>query len=87
MAFDFHFHIPDNSDQGQAIQRMADEQHITPEEAAARLLEEAARLHLHRSPAAQLMGAFSSEEDHELLEDAMSFAKRNRQADLRDFDL
>jgi hypothetical protein len=45
MAFDFHLHIPETSRSGQVIQMLAEERHITPEQAAERLLEEAAQLH------------------------------------------
>jgi hypothetical protein len=41
----FDLHIPENSRQGQVIQMIAAEQHITPEEAARRLLDEAVQLH------------------------------------------
>jgi hypothetical protein len=51
-------------------------------------LQEAAKVHLERSPAEQLMGAFSSSEDRQLIDEAMDFAKRNREIDLkRNFDL
>jgi len=46
MAFDFHLHIPESSRRGQVIQMIVAEQHITPEQAAERLLEEAAQLHV-----------------------------------------
>jgi hypothetical protein len=67
---------------------LAEQHHITPEQAAERLLKEAARFHLEPSPADQLIGAFSSPEDRQLIDEAMAFAQRNREIDLkRDFEL
>ncbi len=45
MAFDFHLHISETSRPGQVIHMLSEESHITPEQAAQQLLEEAARLH------------------------------------------
>ena len=41
MAFDLHISIPDNSPAGLAVQRLVSDEHMTPEQAVARILNEA----------------------------------------------
>jgi hypothetical protein len=49
MAFDIHLTIADDSPAAQILQDVIAQQHITPEEAASRLLNEAAQLHIKSS--------------------------------------
>jgi hypothetical protein len=87
MAFDIHLTIPEDSLAAQVVQRVVASEHITPEEAVTRILTEAAKLHGKKTPAEELIGAFSSPEDREVFDRAMESAKAYRaQFDrLRDF--
>jgi hypothetical protein len=61
MAFDFHLHVPETSRRGQVIQMLMAEEDITPEQAAERLLEEAAQLHLTSSEKPANIIAFNTD--------------------------
>lgn len=88
MSFDLHLTLPDHSPAAQAIQRVSVMAHISPEQAAAQLLDEAAKRHDEKTPAEELIGAFSSDEDSAVIDAAMKHVQELRQGDrLRDFDL
>lgn len=78
MTFDLHITIQDNSPAAHAVQNVAASHHITPEEAAMRLLTEAARTYGKKTPADELIGAFSSTEDSAIIDAAMASAKAHR---------
>jgi len=80
-AFDLHITIPDNSPAGQAVQRIVSTEHLTPEQAVTRMLTEAARRHGKKTPAEELIGAFSSLEDAAMIDDTMESARRLRAID------
>jgi hypothetical protein len=46
MAFELHISIPDHSPAGQAVQRLVSDEHVTPEQAVTRMLNEAVELRL-----------------------------------------
>jgi hypothetical protein len=86
MAFDLH--IPENSQRGQAIQMIVAEQHITPEEALGKIVDDGLRATLNgkKTPAEEMWGAFSSDEDSAITDEAMKYVHAMRQTDrLRDF--
>jgi hypothetical protein len=88
MAFDLHITLSESSREVQIIQQVATQEHITPEQAATRLIIEGAKLHGQKSPAEQMWGAFSSEEDSAITDEAMKHVRAMRQTDqLRDFGL
>jgi hypothetical protein len=88
MAFDLHITVPENSPAAHVVQQIAAAEHISPEQAATRLLTEAAKLHGKKTPAQELIGAFSSPEDRALMDDAMGFAKKMREIDAqRNFEI
>ena len=87
MAFDLHISIPDHSPAGQAVQRLVSDEHVTPEQAVTRILNEAARQHGKKTPAQEMWGAFSSPEDAAMLEEIVTEAYALRLADQpRDFE-
>ncbi len=59
--------------------RYAEETHVTPDEAAERLLRDALRH--QRTPAQRLIGLFSSPEDVALMEEVDRLIAEGRQAD------
>ena len=84
----FDLHIPEESQRGQSIQRIVTEQHLTPEEALMRIVDEGLRAALNgnRTPAEEMWGAFSSDEDSAITDEAMKYVHAMRQTDrLRDF--
>lgn len=87
MAFDLH--IPEESPRGMSIQMLVAEQHITPEQALERVIDAGLRATPKgkKTPAEELIGAFSSPEDRAILDEAMVSAKAIRaQFDqIRDF--
>ena len=86
MAFEFHLHIREDSRQAEVLQTMARQQHITPEEVAQQLLEQAIEAKIQPSPTEQMWGAFSSDEDSAITDEAMKHVTALRQTDhLRDF--
>lgn len=86
MAFDLHITIPDNSPAAQVVQRVVASEHITPEQAVTRILTEAARQQGKKTPAEELIGAFSSPEDAAIIDAAMEHVRELRKTDqLRDF--
>jgi len=60
---------PEDSRRARVIRSIAEEQHITPQEAAQRLLEEAIDAKTQPSPAEQMWGAFSGDEDAAMLDE------------------
>ena len=78
MPFDFHLHVREDSRQAQVIKTIAEQQHITPQEAAQRIWEEAIQARTQPTPAEELLGAFSSPEDREAVDAAMEFVRANR---------
>ena len=90
MAFDLHLSIPENTPRWKAVQQVAAEQHITPEQAAERIFDEATRAKLlgKKTPAQEMLGAFSSPEDVALMDEVMEIVHARRAADVpRDFGL
>ncbi|HEY3781862.1 MAG TPA: hypothetical protein VGL56_12320 [Fimbriimonadaceae bacterium] len=82
MPFDLHIILADNSREVQVIQQVAKAEHITPEQAASRLLMEGAKLHGDKTPGREMLGAFSSPEDTAILDKAMESIRAHRD----DFD-
>lgn len=78
MAFDLHISIPDSSPTLEIVHRMAQAERITPDQAAARLLDEAAQQHGGEVPAGEIWGAFSSAEDAAVWGQAMRHARARR---------
>jgi hypothetical protein len=88
MAFDLHITISESSPAGQAVQRVANAEHITPEQAVTRILTEAAKLQDQKTPAEMMLGAFSSDEDSAITDEAMKHVRAMRQTNaLRDFGI
>jgi len=88
MAFDLQITIPEPSPAADAISRLAADNHITPAEAAVKLLDEVAKLHDKPLPGEELIGLFSSPEDSALIDEAMAMAQERRKLDEpRDFGL
>lgn len=83
MALVFHLQFEEDSRQARVIQTIAERQHITPQEVAQRLLEEAIEAQTHPTPAEELLGAFSGPEDRKAVDDAMGFVRDNR----KDYDV
>jgi hypothetical protein len=63
MAFDLHLSIPENSPAGQAVQRLVADEHVTPEQAVRRILNEAVGQQSQKTQAQGFWGAFTSQED------------------------
>lgn len=78
MAFDLHISIPDSSPTVEIVQRMAQAERITPDQVAARLLDEAAQRHDGEALAGEMWGAFSGEEDTAVWDQAMRHARARR---------
>ena len=82
MAFEFHIRIPENSEHGQIIQAMAEQQHITPQQAAERLLKEGAKSHLEPTTKRNFIkegrGMFKDPEDARILDEAVAIALEER---------
>jgi len=80
MAFDLHITVTENSLEAHVIQKVAEDSHISPEQAAQRLFEEAVRAHLEgeKTPAQNLIGAFSSEEGVAAIDEAMAVIHAQR---------
>ncbi len=90
MAFDLHLSIPENTPRWKAVQQVAAEQHITPEQAAERIFDEATRAKLlgKKTPAQEMWGAFSGPEDVAMLDEIVTEAYALRLADQpRDFGI
>lgn len=88
MAFDLHLTIPENSPAGQVVQRLVLAEHVTPEQAVTRILTDAAKQHGKKTPAQELIGAFSSPEDVTMIDEGMDMARRLRVIDAkRRFDV
>lgn len=86
MALNLHISVSDQSDLAQVVQRLAAAEHISTDEAATQLLTEAAKLHRNRTPAEEMLGAFSSPEDLALMDEVMKVVHARREADLpKDF--
>ncbi len=85
MAFDLHINIPENSPAGQAVRRVVVTENLTPEQAVRRILTDAAKGQA-KTPAEEMWGAFSSDEDSAITDEAMKHVRAMRQTDrLRDF--
>ena len=83
----YNYHVPKDSLQERYIERIVAEQHITPEEAISQALDEGLKWNLtgKKTPAEAMVGAFSSEEDSVVLDEAMNQLQIMRQRDrLRD---
>jgi len=78
MAFEIHISVPDQSQVVTVLRQLAAAEHITTEQAAARLLIEGARHHGKKTPAQELIGAFSSEEDAAAIDEAMAVVHAHR---------
>jgi hypothetical protein len=88
MSFDLRISIPDDSPAGKVVQRMVSADHVTPEQAVTRILNDAATLQGAKTPAQELIGAFSSPEDVAMIDEGMETAKRLRSIDAqRCFDV
>lgn len=86
MALEFHLQIQENSLQAKVLQSLAAERHISPEEVAQQLLEEAISARTQSTPAQQMVGAFSSVEESSMLEEIVAEAYELRSASQpRDF--
>lgn len=86
MPFDLHISLPDQNPAVHAVQLLATTEQITPEEAATRLIIAGAKLHGKKTPAEEMLGAFSSDEDSAITDQAMKHVRAMRQSDrLRDF--
>lgn len=75
MAFDLHISIPENSPAALVIQRVSADEEITLEQAVTRILTEAAS---RKSPAEEMWGAFSSDEDSALMDDVITLVRESR---------
>ena len=75
MAFDLHISIPENSPAGQVIQRLSQSAHITPEQAVTQILAEVAA---RKTPAEEMWGAFSSDEDSALMDGVLELVQEGR---------
>ena len=88
MSFDLHISIPENSPVGQVVQRMVSVEHVTPEQAVNRLLNAGVNQPAKKSPALEMLGAFSSDEDSAITDEAMEHVRTMRQTtQLRDFGI
>jgi chromosomal replication initiation ATPase DnaA len=86
MAFDLHITIPDPSETLQVVQQLAAMEHITPDQAATQLLIEGAKRQSRKTPALEMLGAFSSDEDSAITDEAMEHVQAMRgNTHLRDF--
>jgi hypothetical protein len=75
MPLDLHLSIPDNSLAALAVQRIVSQEHVTPEQAATRILSEAAKT----TPALRMIGLFADDEDAAVLDEAMLLVEEGRQ--------
>ena len=67
---------------------MAATERITPEQAVTRILTDAAKFQGKKTPAEEMLGAFSSPDDLALMDEVMEVVHARRLADVpRDFDL
>jgi hypothetical protein len=89
MAFDPQLSIPEQSRLDHVLRQIVATEQITPEEAATRLMTEGAKLHDgKKTPAEEMLGAFSSPEDVALMDEVMEIVHARRLADgPRDFGL
>jgi len=77
---ELHFSIPENSPEAILVHKVATEQRVSPHVAAQQLLTEAVRAHMEseKSPGERLMGAFSSDEDARIMDEAMEVVRVHR---------
>jgi hypothetical protein len=88
MAFDLHITIREDSREAQVILQVANDEHITRDEAAERLLFEGVRSHGKPTPSQEMWGALSGDQDVALLDEIVSEAYALRIADQpRDFGI
>ena len=86
MSFDLHISIPEDSPIGQVVQHMVSTEHLTPVQAVTRMLTEAATQPIKKSPALEMLGAFSSDDDSAITDEAMKHVHEMRTSTrLRDF--
>jgi len=80
MALELHITIQEDSARWRAVRQVAETEHISPEQAAERLLDEAVEAHLSgkKTPAQELIGAFSSPEDVAAIDAAMAAVREHR---------
>jgi hypothetical protein len=84
MAFDFHFTIQEDSPEGRVVAVVISRDRVTPEEAVRSVLRGVAVG--STTPAEKMLGAFSSDEDSAILDEAMEHVRAVHNADrLRDF--
>jgi len=86
MTFDLHIHIDDRSPESYALESIIRRDRVSPEEAVRRALRHPALA--KRTPADEMIGAFSSPEDAAIIDEAMQSVHELRDTDrLRDFEL
>ena len=85
MAFQIHINIPEDSRRARAVQKRAAEQHLSPDQAAEQIFDEAVNSIERLSPGEEMWGAFGAPEDASILDEAMSHVRESRASDrLRD---
>lgn len=88
MSYELHISIPENSPVGQIVQRMISAEQMTPEQALTSILTEAVKQRGKKTPAQELIGAFSSPEDVVMIDEGMEAVRRLRAIDAqRRFDV
>lgn len=87
MGFDIsNLHIDDNSPEGQNLRAIMSRDQVSPEEAIRRALRHPGVA--KKTPAQELIGLFSSDEDAKLMDEVMELARARRKLDgPRDFGL
>ena len=80
--YDIHLRIDQNTPEGRVIEQAVQAQHVSPDEAVRNVLRQRAK----KTPAEEMLGAFSSPEDAALIDEVMELARERRKADIpRDF--
>ena len=86
MVFDIHVHIDSQSLEGHVLESIVNRENVSPEEAILTGLRHPALA--QRTPAEDMIGAFSRPEDAAAIDDAMQYVRELRATDqLRDFEL
>lgn len=86
MAFDLHLSISESSPEGQNLQAIILRDRVTPEEAIRIVLRQPELV--SKTPASRMIGAFSSDEDTAITDEAMKYVRAVREANhLRDYGI
>lgn len=83
MHFDLHITIADDSPEAHVVEAIISRDHVSAEEAIRRALRQLGAE--ERTPAEKMLGAFSSDEDSAVMDEAMKHVRALRETDrLRD---